>query len=234
MLQAQTITVVTGEYSPWSDSKAKYKGFVNRVIFEAFKQEGYDVKFTFKPWKATEKLAKRGKYDASSFWYKSKEREKVFLYSNTINEEKTVFFKLKSTGIKYNKLSDLKGYKIGATLGYTYTKEFWDMKKNKTLNIKSVKSDTLNFKKLLKGKIDIFPCGLTTGYQILNKSFSKNIIHTVGVASLPLTKVTGHLIFPKVNKKSKKYLKIFNIGLKKLHQKGLYSKYEDELLTGIY
>ncbi|GAH00589.1 unnamed protein product, partial [marine sediment metagenome] len=205
------------------------------VITEVFKREGYIVKYKHHPWKRTYEQAKMGRFHAASYFYKSKEREKYFYYSDPITIEKIVFFYLKSKPMKdWNTLTDLKGYRIGATRGYTYTKEFWDAAKSKRLRIDVANTDKQNFNKILKGRIDIFPTGLVSGYSILQKDFDASISHLISFHPKPLSETTGHLLFPRSRKNSEKLLRIFNQGLAKLKKEGSYNKFMDDLLAGKY
>ena len=120
------ITIATLEYHPWTGKNLKFNGFVNHVITEAFRRGGYTVKYAYLPWKRAVGETKRGDYAALSYTYFSKDREKEFYLSDPISAEKIVLFHLKTNPIKdWKNLDDLKIYKIGATRGYTYTKEFW-------------------------------------------------------------------------------------------------------------
>ena len=49
LCSAESVKISTTEYSPFTTSTAKYNGFVNRVIKEAFKREGIDVEFHYVP-----------------------------------------------------------------------------------------------------------------------------------------------------------------------------------------
>jgi len=131
-------------------------------------------------------------------------------------------------------LSDLKNYRIGATGGYTYTKEFWDAAESKQLTIDVATTDRQNFQKLLSGRIDIFPSGLVSGHSVLQKEFDKSASNLISFNSKPLSETTGHLLFPKTGKKSENLLQVFNQGLAKIKKKGIYNKFTDDLLAGKY
>ena len=134
---AESIEITTGEYAPWTSESLKHGGFSTHVITEAFKLEGYDVNFTFYPWKRVYEAAKDGRrFHASSWWYTSDERAKDFHYSDPLLTDSTVFFYLKENPLgEWNALDDLKGRRIGATAGYTYTPEFWEAAKSGLLDI---------------------------------------------------------------------------------------------------
>jgi polar amino acid transport system substrate-binding protein len=231
----EIITISTLEYAPWTGKNLKSNGFVNHVITESFQRKGYTVRYTYLPWQRGVIETKNGKYAALSYVYWSKDREKEFYLSDPISEEKIVFFHLKSNPIKdWKTLDDLKNYKFGATRGYTYTKEFWEAAKSKRLMVDVTNSDLQNFKKLLAGRIDIFPSGLVNGHSILQKEFNPSIPTLISFHPKPLSKTTGHLAFTKSRKDSENLLGIFNQGLAKLKKEGLYDKFMDDLLAGKY
>ena len=231
----EIITIATLEYSPWTGKTLKYNGFVNHVITEAFQRKGYSAEFTYLPWQRGLIETKNGKYSALSYVYWSKDREKDFYLSDPISVEKIVFFHLKSNPIKdWKILDDLKNYRFGATRGYTYTQEFWTAANSKRLKVDVTDSDQQNFKKLLLGRIDIFPSGLVNGYTILQKEFDAGKSDLISFHPKPLSEITGHLAFPRSRKNSENLLLIFNQGLAQLKKKGLYDQFMDDLLAGKY
>jgi polar amino acid transport system substrate-binding protein len=131
-------------------------------------------------------------------------------------------------------LDDLKNYKFGATRGYTYTKEFWQAVESKRLKVDIADSDKQNFKKLLIGRIDIFPSGLVNGYSILRKEFDASESDLISFDPKPLSKTTGHLAFSRSRKNSETLLGIFNQGLAELKKEGLYKKFMGDLMVGNY
>jgi len=231
----EIITIATLEYAPWTGKNLKSNGFVNHVITEAFQRKGYTVRYTYLPWKRAVTEAKNGQYSALSYFYSSKDREKEFYLSDPISVEKMVFFHLKSNPIKdWETLEDLNDYKFGATRGYTYTKKFWNLANTKRLMVDVANSDIHNFKKLLAGRIDIFPSGLVNGKSILQKEFDASKSHLLSIHPKPLSKTTGHLAFAKRRENSENLLRIFNQGLAEMKQEGLFNKFRDDLLAGKY
>lgn len=233
-LQAKTVTIATGEYPPWTSQKLQNGGFVNDVIARAFKREGIDTHFAYLPWKRARLATKAGHYDATSFWFHSSAREKYFLQSQPVMHASTVFFHLKSKSIpNWSKLSDLKSYSIGATRGYTYTQGFWKASKDGELHVDVANSDTANLKKLLSGRIDLFPTGKLTGWVLINSQFpsAKGKLTTL---SKPLTASDGFLLFPKKKSDSKALVAQFDKGLAAMKADGTFKKLEDKLKSGGY
>ncbi|MGI0117603.1 substrate-binding periplasmic protein [Zooshikella sp. RANM57] len=230
---AEKLTIVATEYEPFTSSKAKYDGFVNRVIKSAFERKGYDVEFKYRPWKRA-LIEGHDKFDGVSFSFTNKEREKEYLFSVPISEHREVLFHLKKTNIpEWNTLKDLKDFKFGLTRGYTYTDELWDLVNKKIINSDIIASDSSNFKKLAAGKIDIFPMDEITGWRVISSELpvAKD---TLTIHSKPLRSTTGHLIISKKHKKSAELIKLFNEGVKELKESKTYDNYLNDLYKGIF
>ena len=229
------VIIATGEYTPFVSAALKHNGYVSHIIKKAFSFEGIDVEFRYLPWKRSYESTKAGDYDATSFWYESDERKKEFYYSDIVTHEKTVFFYRKDNPLKqWTTLSDLKGLSVGATIGYTYTKEFWDAATQGVFNLSKTSKDIGNMKKLVAGRIDIFPAGMVQGSTLLNKNFAPGIVSTIDFSETPLVSTTGHLLFPKSKESSKKLLAVFNKGLAKLKKSGELETMYNSLITGGY
>ena len=191
----QTIRIATGDAPPWTGKTLHHGGFVNHLISEAFKKEGYSVKFEYYPWKRSYEQSKQGKFHATSYWYKSKEREKNFYYSTPVSTERIVFFCLKSNPMDdWETFDDLRKYRIGATKGYLYAKDFWDAANSKRLKVDLIVTDKQNFTKLLGQRIDIFLCGLVAGKNLLLRELGEVNASFITHHSKPLSETTGHPI----------------------------------------
>lgn len=68
------------------------------------------------------------------------------------------FFILKANIGKfdYNSMIDLKGLKVGATNGFSYTKAFWEAAGAHLFEVDTVVKNDLNMKKLLRGRFDTY------------------------------------------------------------------------------
>ncbi|MDG9667085.1 transporter substrate-binding domain-containing protein [Hahella sp. CR1] len=231
----ETITIATGEYIPWTSQEAPQGGFVNHVIQEAFKRQDIDVRFEYFLWARSYELARQGMFQAASYWVCSEDRQKDFICSDPLVEEKTVFFHSKSKVItQWDTLEDLRGYRIGATIGYTYTKEFWAAANSGMLNVGAVPEDEQNFNMLLMDRLDLCLMGQVAGLTLLRKKFPKYAADLITYHPKPLVTATLHLLFPKANSDSKRLVRQFNMGLKQVWDEGLYRAYTDDLMAGKY
>ncbi|ALO44066.1 substrate-binding periplasmic protein [Pseudoalteromonas phenolica] len=226
------LTIAIGDYPPFASKALPKQGIVPRVIRAAFASEGYTVKFEFMPWGRSFASALKGKYDAAAFWFCVPERKKNFHCSEPLYYEATYFYFRKSKPLTdWGNLSELSEFNIGATKGYSYTEEFWEFAKRGVLNVNTVTSDVQNFKKLLKGRIDLFPIATIPAKHILKEHFAAEEVEQVAFHAKPLMVESSHLLFLKQSKKSEVLLKAFNRGLSAIKESGEYQTILNSLGT---
>jgi len=224
----ETIRISTGEFPPYLSAHLKDNGIGLRIIKEAFALEGVNVEYGFFPWKRSYKLAQQGEWDASATWGYNDERNKYFYFSDPLYPAVSVFFHLKSFKFDWSNLNDLKGLSIGATETYAYTPELLAAIENKSLNVELISSDQLNLKKLLKGRIDIFPLNIDVAYALLARHFTPQERELITFHPLELYRIQTHLLFSKKIDRNPRLLRLFNKGLKRLKQNGKFSEYFKE------
>ncbi|ETR68051.1 MAG: amino acid ABC transporter periplasmic protein [Candidatus Magnetoglobus multicellularis str. Araruama] len=125
-------------------------------------------------------------------------------------------------------------YRIGVTRGYAYTKEFWEAGESGMLKLAVVAHDVQNIRKLLAGRIDIFPLEYAVFLSLITKQFDPDVAQKIGFHPKSLVEESTCLLFPKIREDSEKLMNIFNQGLNKLKQDGTYEKLTDNLLKGYY
>jgi polar amino acid transport system substrate-binding protein len=229
---AETIRIATGEYPPWTSASLAQGGYINNVVKEAFSLYGVDVEFDYMPWKRALEATRLGQYHASSFWGESKERQKDFLHSDSIENIYFVFFYNKQRfkePFEWQQLRDAMHYKVGATRSYTYTQEFWNLSQESGTRVSIANRDIDSLHKLVNGKIDLFPISEFTGKYLLHSNFSDNEVKSIGINSKPLSKGKNYILFSKKINLNAEYVKMLNMGLKKLQQQGKLKRFREEL-----
>ncbi|MCF8111864.1 MAG: transporter substrate-binding domain-containing protein [Desulfobacteraceae bacterium] len=227
---ALTITISTGNYAPWTGKNLEDGGPYLRVVREVFNRAGYVVEFKFYPWKRALIMSKEGKVDASAYWATSEQRKEDFYQSEPLAWDRVVFFHRKEKPLKdWEDFKDLREYRIGVTRGYTYTDEFWKQAGQGVLNFDKANNDLSNFRKLIRGRIDLFPCEKIRGYTLLDKHFTEEAAARVSHCQKPLAITSCHLIFPKAVEGSSELLKKFNEQLKALKEEGDYDSYWENI-----
>lgn len=218
------IRIATGEWSPYTSAELKYKGLVSRIITEAFALEGVQTEYEFFPWGRALLEAKKGTLDASSVWYYHVDREKDFLHSDPIIVMTEVFFHLKSFDFNWRDWSDLKGLRVGGTIEYTVSKMLQENQAMGGYSLEVIPTDENNFRKLLKGRIDIFASAKQVAYPLLNEKFTEEERKRLTYHPTPVHSGELYLLFSKSKPESKQTLDLFNRGLKRLKESGQYDK----------
>jgi len=218
----EVINLSTGEWAPYTSQDSKNGQVAQTIVTEAFKLENIDVVYVYKAWEETFKMAKDVKADGTIPWFKTKERQADFFYSKkAIIRTKTVFFHLKSLDFDWKSYDDLKKYKIGGTTGFKAAK----LLKEKGLAVQMADTEELNFKKLLKGEIDITSSSLLVGFNLINKLFPAEKVSMFTSHSKKVYPATGaFLLVSKKHPKGQEIVDKFDSGLLKLIKSGRYIK----------
>ncbi len=225
----ETVHLTNGEWAPYFSEQLPHYGIGSRIVTEAFSLEGITVEYTFFPWKRGLINAQNGKYDGAVGWQMNPDRQKYFYASDTVWEAPWVFFHLKTLPFAWKTFKDLKGYRIGGTLEYMYTEEFLEAERAGVITVERVAKDELNFRKLITGRIDLFPQLLDVGYYQIKTLFGPETAQRITHDPRPLGTHAEQLLLGKRNDRNKHLMEIFNRGLRRLKESGVYEQYFAEL-----
>ncbi len=225
----ETITLAIGDWEPYTSSRDENGKIAEKIVLEAFKLVNIDVTFEYFPWQRSMVYVKEGVYPATFPWYKTEERELHF-YINTepIITVRTVFFHLKSLNFDWNDYDDLFNYRIGGTIGYAQTKLLEEF----GLPIDYVGLEDLNYKKLLGGRIDLYPNSMLVGYSQIALIFndSEATLFTHHPKSI-IEDFDMYMLFSKKNTDSEELAAKFDKGLRELKASGRYDEILAEILN---
>ncbi|OAJ33914.1 substrate-binding periplasmic protein [Piscirickettsia salmonis] len=210
----EKVTLTTGEWQPFVSQTLPENGIAAKIVTAAFAAVGIRVKYQWLPWKRAYNSALDGKADGSFPWSKATQREKNFLYSQPLVVSKTVFYHLKSKPFTWSHYSDLRGNTIGGSLGYSYGDAFAAAINKKHFKYQISKTDTLNLKKLLKGRIDIFPCSIEVCDTLIKQLGPEAKAKLTYYKEKPLETTSYYLIVSKKLGNHTKIINKFNKGLK--------------------
>ena len=222
-LFGQNKTIVLANETSWPPhygKDLKNGGYTTEIISEAMKAVGYDVEIKWLNWNRALALSSKGIYDGLGACYYNKNRAEKFAYTDPIGDTQTVFFKLKTKKINYEKLEDLKSYKIGTAKGYGYPDKF---KEAVYLNTIDAPKLEFNIRKLLNNRIDLVIGSKKVTQFLLNNNYQKDkvkieIIQPV-IDSMPL-----YVAFSKNSTGYEQKVKDFNKGLKIIKSNGTFNK----------
>jgi len=233
-LLRDSVRLTTGEWAPYISEHRPHFGLAAHIVTEAFKLEGVRIEFGFFSWKRAFAQAKVGRWDGSMVWGHKGDRENFFYISDPIINEKTVFSYLREKDFKWSKYQDLRGLSIGLTKSYQYSDEFQAAIKQKTFSTQVANQDILNFKKLLKRRIDLFPIDHVVAQDLLQNYFSPDDQLKIAFHPKPIHEGTQHLLLSKQNASNKTLIKRFNEGLMRLKASGRYQQIMKDFKRGAY
>ena len=230
----ETIRLTTGEFPPLMQKTLKHYGVLPRIVTEAFAAEGIKVKYGFYPWKRGYLYALEGDWDGAVGWTYTKEREADFYLSNTILKTGKSFFHLKSYPFDWKSFDDLKGIKIGTTIGYSYGEAFDAAEKAGKLETRRAPTDKLNLAKLLLGRIQLFVITTDVGNEILQKEFLSEEAQLITHHPNLVSTIRYQLLLSKKIERNQHMLRLFNNGLKRIREDGKIDQYIAESRRGEY
>ncbi len=233
-----SITVASGESGVGWSQYAKHYGYMIHLTTEAFASMGIKVNIRFLPWKRAYVTAKymTDAIEASCCWFYVEERTKVFYYSDPVVEDTMVFFHLKSYKFDWNTIDDLGDIMIGGNIGFHYGKDFQKAEKEGKIKVDRTRDDNTNLKKLLVGRIDIFPIAVITAYGELHKIYRQDKKDRLTYHPKPVLKKKLHLLISKKMEKERVafLLSSFNRGIDKIKETGKYDEIVKNAESGYY
>jgi polar amino acid transport system substrate-binding protein len=206
-----TIRLASGEWVPYAGEKLPGYGCDSHVISEVFSQMGYSVEYGFFPWARALNLAETGEWDGTLEWAITPEfKEEFYINKEPISEQEWIFFYRKDRPFVWNTLDDLQGKVIGTTVSYVYSNVFREGIREGKLNIVEVSSDEANFRKLLAGRIDLFPMERNVGLALLKSRFTKEERDQITLDTKKLVTFEPRLLLTKTNPQNKQIMEMFD------------------------
>ena len=165
---AGTVTLVTGEWVPYTSEKMEGYGFITEIVSEVFKEMGVGTVYKFYPWRRCYHLVKSGKVWGAFPYSYTEERAKEVLFSNSVGKSKTIFFYYgDKKDYKYESLDDLKSFKIGGIVGYFYEENL----KKAGLQVDYAPNELSAIRKLVAGRMELLPLNELVGRYHIRKTF---------------------------------------------------------------
>ena len=195
---ADVVNMAIGEWAPFTSEKDPKGKLTEKVVTEAYKLEGVDVKFSYFPWKRSSTMVEEGASDASFPWNRTDAREAIYIYHKVpVLADDGVYFHLK-----------------GKPFGY----------KDLGIPADAAPSEEMNFKKMLAGRIDVYQTSKTVGWATINKHFTPEEAKQFTTHPKNVAVDDYFVIFSKKNPNSKALADKLDSGMKKLKASGAYDK----------
>lgn len=216
---SEPVRITNGDWPPYLVAEPPH-GVISRIVSSAFKAEGLSTEFGFFPWSRSFALAQNGTWDGSVAWSCNLNRLKDFYFSMPVFPATIVLFHRTSKPVDWETLEDLSQYRIGTSQGYFYGNPFMEAVKSGMLKTETATSDTINFRKLLAGRIDAFPVDVVVGNEILRETFTEEERKRLTFDVKEVFVGDLHLMLSRQVPGNAALLKKFNHGLETIRRSG--------------
>ena len=226
------ITVTVGEWPPFLSQSLEEGGVIAQLIKAVFAADGVDANIAFLPWGRGYSETSEGEHDAMGVWMHKVEREAEFYYSDPVLIEKFVFFHRKDADFDWQTLEDIKGYRLGGGIKYSYGAEFDKALASGLFSMDRAPNDEINFKKLLIDRVQLYPQEISVGYFAMQNKLSKEEQAQITHHPKAILNNESFVLFPKSLPGSKALMARFNRRLKEFRETGKYQLFIDRLKPG--
>ncbi|ROT98760.1 amino acid ABC transporter substrate-binding protein [Marinobacter sp. R17] len=220
---AETVRLTNGNWLPYLSEQPPH-GFVSDIIRRAFALEGIDVEWGFFPWSRSYRLARDGHWDGTAAWSCSPDRAASFYYSAPITPIRYVFFHRADRTFDWQHADDLRGLRVGLTQDYAYGDVIQQARDQGWIETDTTTSDALNFRKLLAGRIDLFPIDVRVGLQMLKNEFTPEEARQITYHPRMVHAAYLHLLLTRSLPGNRGRMAAFNDGLRQLRANGIVSQ----------
>ena len=227
------VRLTNGEWAPYLSEHLPQHGAASHVVKEAFAAVGIETQYGFYPWKRSYKLAKEGKWDGTLVWVYTPERAKDFLYTDVVITEVEYLFHLKEKRLAWERIEDLKGLSIGATLHTVYP-PLERAEARGLLYIERAGNYDNLYRRLLNHRIDAIPQVSQVGKYYLRTTLSPEDREKITYSGTVLQERRYHVILSKVPERNSALIPLFNKGLATIRANGTYDAIIRALDSGAY
>ncbi|UUY06614.1 transporter substrate-binding domain-containing protein [Pseudomonas sp. J452] len=224
-LQAETIRLTNGEWSPYLGEKLPHHGVASRIVEEAFALQGVQVQWEFYPWARALRSAEKGKSDGAAVWLRSPEREQAFFISDPVVDSGYYLFHRKDQAFDWQQVGDLHGKRLGGAIDYDYGQAFQQAESSGQLQVKRLSSEEQGLRMVLAGRLDAFPMDKVVAFDLLHSKFNSAERRQLSFHPLPLRSDSLHLLLSRKVAGNEAMLQRFNQGLQQLRDSGKVSQY---------
>lgn len=216
----RTITISTGEWAPFVSESLDGYGIAPRIVTAAFGKVDVDVEYRFYPWARAMREAQENKVDFSGFWFHTEERAETLSFTESMVDSPNVFFYRKDRQFDWTDFDTFPDKTVGSTLSYSYSQAFDSAVESGKVKVEVEENDLLNFRKLLRGRIDAFPIAELVGYDLIKREFSETEVAMLEVHPVKISAAPLHLVTARDNPESAANIALFSEGLKQLRESG--------------
>lgn len=224
-----SVTLTAHDYPPYIGLDLPYGGLLTRVVVEAFKAANVTVKLERVSSNRAITGVMMGLYEGGYGWAHTPERDRKLLYSETsIYTFRMVFFQRRDMQMNWNTLADLGKYQIGTTLGDHYSDEFSALHAKHVLKVQEAAGDLNNMRKLLLGRIDLFPMEEEAGKMLIQTALTPAEQARLSYQSKPISAIPTFLVLRRDLPRARELLDRFEQGYRQLQDSGQLARMQAE------
>lgn len=220
MADGHPVVLTTGEWPPFYSENLPHGGIGNRIVAESFAKTGIKVDFRYQPWIRALQTARYGPASGSAGWLRMPEREKHFLYSDSLFTSRRVFFHLRDVSFDWETLADVKDLRIAVTLGSADEFPFDEVMASGSGKVDLAQSYASGMKKLAAGRVDVYACNLDVGLYVLQNQVTPEEAALITHHPRSIFEETNHLILSRRVLGAHVLMARFNAGLRLLKETG--------------
>jgi polar amino acid transport system substrate-binding protein len=225
---SDTVYLTSLTWPPYSGKALNEQGASVALAKAAFKAMGHELKVDFFPWSRAVKHASQpdSKYAGyfPEYYYESNE----FSFSNPMGKGPLGLIENKKKPIVWSAVKDLTQYKIGVVQDYVNTAEVDALIASGKIKAQTATSDETNIRKVAGGRIDAAVIDTNVfSYFLANSKDLEKAQEQVQINAKLLTEKELFVAF-KNSTEGKKWLAIYNEGLKKIDITAVMKKYLNE------
>lgn len=215
----KTVTLVADPYPPYQYEEGEtIKGIDQDIISAAFEESRIQTKTRLFPWEVCLKQMEMGAADGIFQITRTPEREKIFLFSDSIRTAKALFFKRATNPVLLSRDKDiatqLKGYQLGVLAGYSYDPVIDQLSESGKTKIESQEA---LLEALSAGKLDLALIDQGVAAYIITGMQIEGLTHMAGYEIRRQLYVAFQLHHHELVYR-------FNAGLDQIKAKGLYNQ----------
>lgn len=225
------VRLATGHWPPYFDESANNGGMLAELITKAYATQGLSTHFTFLPWSRALMLAKSDQFDGTAAWSCVEERSDDFLYSFGVLPYHYVFFHRRSLEFDWVSYEGLKEMSVGVTQDYSYNQMFENLADQGIVSTEMTASDETNFRKLLAGRIDLFPMDPLVGMSMIKQWIAPEEAEELTFYPKPFSRSYYHVLFSHTNPRGELLRQRLDKGLRILWSSGEFDAIVEKWLA---
>ncbi len=227
------VTLASGEWPPFTGHQLPHRGFCVHVVAAAFAAMNHQVVIQHFPWRRAYKYVEEGSFDATPCWARNDELAAAFHLSMPLMTQSVVFFHRRHRPFAWDTVADLVGVPVGIVQGYSYVSL---TTASERLHLEAASDEETNFRKLLRGRIELYPVEIAVGYHLLQQKFSEDERGQITHHPKPLELRDYFLLISRrlPSERGQVLQTRFNEGMARIRASGRYQQLENDLLAGKY